>query len=126
MLLISTHARPIQPPCKRPVIIVPRRNGAVKENIRTSLVLHEYSTDMQGMDVADQLQASYSCQVWNHKWLHHIFFFLLDVTIVNMYIIYLTHVKNSWQGRTPMTHLQGRLIQGSFGWLDKEELYSQR
>jgi hypothetical protein len=75
VLLISIHARPIQPPCDRKVITVPRRNGAGRENIQTSLVLHEYTTDMRGVDVADQLLASYSCQVRSHKWWHHIFFF---------------------------------------------------
>jgi hypothetical protein len=106
VLLISTYARPIQPPCNRTVITVPHCSGAVRENIQTSLLLHKYTTDMQGMHMADQLRASYSCQVRSHKWWHRIFFFLLDMMIVNMYIIYLAHVKNSWQGRIPMTHLQ--------------------
>jgi uncharacterized short protein YbdD (DUF466 family) len=106
MLLISTYARPIQPPCDKTVITVPHCNGAVRENIQTSPVLHEYTKDMRGMDVADQLQASYSCQMRSHKWWHYIFFFLLDMTIVNMYIVYLAHMKNSRQGRIPMTHLQ--------------------
>ena len=107
MLLISTHARPIQPTCNRIVITVLHYNGAVKENIQTSLLLYKYTMDMQGMHMADQLRASYCCQVQScHKWWHHIFFFLLDMMIVNMYIIYLAHVKNSWQGRIPMTHLQ--------------------
>ena len=78
VLLISTHARPIQPPCERPIIIVSRHNGVVRENIQTSLVLHKYTTDMQGIDVANQLRASHSCQVRSHKWWHRIFFFLLD------------------------------------------------
>jgi hypothetical protein len=39
---------------------VPRRNGAVRENIPTSPMLVEYTTFMRGVDVADQLQASYS------------------------------------------------------------------
>jgi hypothetical protein len=106
VLLISTHARPIQPPCERPITTVPRRNGAVRESIQTSPVLHEYTTDMRGVDVADQLRTSYSCQVKSHKWWHRILFFLLDMTIVNMYVIYLAHVKNSRERRTPMTHLQ--------------------
>jgi hypothetical protein len=106
VLLNSTHARPIQPPCERLIITVPRRNGSVRENIQTSPILLEYTTDMRGVDVADQLRASYSCQVWSHKWWHRIFFFLLDMTIVNMYIVYLAHVTYSRSPRTPMIHLQ--------------------
>jgi hypothetical protein len=68
VLLISTHARPIQPPCERPITTVPRRSGAVRESIQTSPVLHEYTTNMRGVDVAGQLRASYSCQVRSHKW----------------------------------------------------------
>jgi hypothetical protein len=39
---------------------------------------------MRGVDVSDQLQASYSYQVRSHKWWHRIFYFLLDMTIVNI------------------------------------------
>jgi hypothetical protein len=106
VLLISTHAWPIQPPYDRTIVTVPRRNGVVRENIQTSPVLYEYTTDMRGVDVANQLRASYSSQARSHKWWHHIFFFLLDMTIVNIYIIYAAHVKNSREARMPMMHLQ--------------------
>jgi hypothetical protein len=64
ILLISTHAMPIQFPCIHPTSIttVPRRNGVEREIIQTSLVYLEYTTHMRGVDVADQLRASYSCQ----------------------------------------------------------------
>ena len=67
VLLLSTHAMPIQTPCEHRVVSVPRRCGAVREMIPTSLVLRDYTTFMQGMDVADQLCASYSCQVRSHE-----------------------------------------------------------
>jgi hypothetical protein len=109
VLLISTHARPIQAPYEKPVVTAPRRQGATRINIQTSLVLLEYTTDMRGVDVADQLRASYSAQVRSHKWWHRIFFFLLDMTVVNMYIIYVECVKNLWVPRLPMTHLQFKM-----------------
>jgi hypothetical protein len=68
VLLISTHTRPIQAPYENPVVTVPRRQGATRVNIQTSPVLLEYTTDMRGVDVADQLRASYSAQVRSHKW----------------------------------------------------------
>jgi hypothetical protein len=88
VFLISTHANPIGFPCM-PRDEVPRRNGAVRENIPTSPMLLEYTTFMRGVDVADQLRASYSLQSRSHKWWHRIFFALLDITEVNIYVMYL-------------------------------------
>ena len=73
VLLISTHALPIRFPC---VLRheVPLRNRAVKEDIPTSPVLLEYTTFMRGIDVANQLQASYLSLTQSHKWWHCVFF----------------------------------------------------
>jgi hypothetical protein len=69
VLLLSTHAIRIGYPCM-PVPTVPRRNGAERENIMTLPVYLEYTTHMRGVDVADQLRASYSTQNRTHKWWH--------------------------------------------------------
>ena len=63
VLLISRHVLSIQVPCEFPIITVPWQEGAVRNGIPTSPVLLEYTTDMRGVDVANQLRASYSCQV---------------------------------------------------------------
>jgi hypothetical protein len=105
VLLISSHALPIGYPCV-PVDTVPRRHGAIRENIQTSLVLLEYTTYMRGVDVADQLQASYSSQTRSHKWWHRVFWAMLDVTEVNMYIMYLSRCK---EGRNPIRHPMNHL-----------------
>jgi hypothetical protein len=63
---------------------------------------------MRGIDIADQLRASYSCQVWNHKWWYRIFYFLLDMTVVNMYIMYLSILRTRRVRKVPITHLQFR------------------
>ena len=89
VFLISTHEVSIQAPIFAHVVVVPQSRGAVWELIQTTSVLLEYTTFMQGMDVVDQLRASYTSQVRSHKWWHQIFFFLLNMTVVNMYIIYL-------------------------------------
>jgi hypothetical protein len=86
--LLSTHTRPVVVEGEeRPT--VPRRNGAIREAIPTSPVHLEYTTYMRGVDVADQLRSNYSCQVRTHKWWHRIFYFLLDMSVVNMYLMYL-------------------------------------
>jgi hypothetical protein len=59
VLLLSTNAQPIGFPC-RPVDVVPRRNGAIREDIHSLPMHKEYTTYMCGVDVADQLRASYS------------------------------------------------------------------
>jgi hypothetical protein len=106
VLLISTHAIPIGFPCM-PVDTVPRKHGAIREKVPTSPVLLEYTTFMRGVDVADQLRASYSSQTRSHKWWHWIFWAMLDVTEVNMYIMYLARCKEGPNPvRRPMNHLE--------------------
>jgi hypothetical protein len=108
VILISTHAVPVQPPCTHPDLLVkvPRRNGAVRDAIHTSPIHFEYTNCMRGVDVADQLRASYSCQTRSHKWWHRVLFFLIDTTVVNMYIIYLSLLRRQRVPSRPMTHLQ--------------------
>ena len=57
ILLLSIHASLIQAPCEVRNTI-PRRHGAVRNEIFTSPVLLEYMKYMRGVDVADQLRAS--------------------------------------------------------------------
>jgi hypothetical protein len=63
---------------------------------------------MRGIDVADQLRSSYSCQNQSHKWWHWVILFLIDITIVNMFIMYSDECKNGEHPRRPMTHQQFR------------------
>jgi hypothetical protein len=69
VLLLSTHALPIEFPCQ-PRTYVQRRNGAIREPIATSPIHYEYTTFMRDVDVVDQLRASYSSQTRSHKWWH--------------------------------------------------------
>jgi hypothetical protein len=78
---------------------VPYRNGAIREQVPTLPMLREYTKFMRGMDVANQLRVSYSSLTRSHKWWHRVFFALLDVTEVNMYIMYLDQCK---QGHHPI------------------------
>ena len=94
VVIISSHTVPIQFPYQYPVVSVPCRNGSICEEIQTSPMHLEYTTHMHGVDVADQLRASYSCQTRSHKWWHRVFFFLIDTSIVNMYAIYLDKCRN--------------------------------
>jgi hypothetical protein len=105
VLLLSINAASIGFPCV-PVDVVPRRSGSVREMVFSNPMHVEYTTHMHGVDIADQLRASYSLQTQSHKWWHHIWNFLLDVTVVNMYIMYLSILARKRVKKRPMTHLQ--------------------
>jgi hypothetical protein len=109
VLLISSHALPIGYPCM-PRSEVPRRNGVVREEIPTSPMLLEYTKFMRGVDVADQLRASYSSLPRSHKWWHRVFFAMLDVTEVNMYVMYLDRCRQGPNPvKSPLTHLRFKI-----------------
>lgn len=74
VLILSTHMVPLQFPCQFPIACVPCRNGAISESIHMLPIHLEYTTHMRGVDVADQLRASYTCQTRSHKWWHQGFF----------------------------------------------------
>jgi hypothetical protein len=74
--------------------------------IKTSLEHLEYTNNMRGVDVANHVRSNYSCQVSTHKWWHRVFFFLLDLTTTNMYVMYLDLWKKHGSGDRPLIHLQ--------------------
>ena len=101
-------------------------NRAVKENIPTSPVLLEYTMFIRGLDVADQLRASYSSQTRSHKWCHRVLWALLDITEVSMYIMYLDQCKQGPNLVThPMTHLKFKTMLCEIllvGWRRRKEV----
>jgi hypothetical protein len=103
ILFLSTNAIPVGYSCM-PMPTVPRKNSTVREDIMTSHMHPEYTIHMHSVDVTDQLRASYNTQYRTHKWWHKILFFLLDVTILNMFIIYLAKCKR--RSIKPISHLQ--------------------
>ena len=84
--LIFIHSRPMAFPCE--ICEVPCRDGATKKKVKTSPVHLEYTTMMRGVDVTNHLRGNYTSQVQSHKWWHRLFFFVLDTTMTNMWIIH--------------------------------------
>jgi hypothetical protein len=79
----------------------------MREMVPTSSMRVEYTTFMRDVDVADQIRASYSSQSRSHKWWHYIFWALVDITEVNMYIMYWHACKaRSNKVPNPMNHLE--------------------
>lgn len=54
----------------------------------TSPILLQYQAGMQGVDIVDQQRQEYSTQLHSHKWWHRIFLFVLDLQLLNSYILY--------------------------------------
>jgi hypothetical protein len=105
ILLLSTHAKPIVTEGEE-IPTISRRNGEDRPLIKTSPVYLEYTNNMRRVDVADHVRSNYSCQVRTHKWWHRVFFFLLDLTTTNMYVMYMDLWKVHGYGGHPLTHLQ--------------------
>ena len=76
-------------------------NGGTKSKDRWD-IQHTYNRYKNGVDVSDQLQASYNTYLKSFKWWIRLFYFLLDIAIVNSYILAKIFTPD-------LTHLQFRL-----------------
>lgn len=94
VLIIFSRTNPIALPCQ-PIPTLLWRNGVEHPLIPTS------PTHMCGVDVADHLRGSYSCQTRTHR----VSWFLLDTLVVNTYLMYFEVWKTIPKGKRPLTHL---------------------
>jgi hypothetical protein len=86
MILHSTHTEPLPAVGTKPY--VRRKIGGKKKKVRTGPMHLQYTQNMRGVDVVDQLRGIYSCLTRSHKWWHRLFFYMLDNTVCNMWIIH--------------------------------------
>ena len=91
------------------VIEVRTRRGQLKEKPE---IVQLYNNNMLGVDKMDQLATYYSFLRKSVKWWRKVMFWLLEVSVVNTYIVYTTRLILLQQ--QPLTHLNFRcaLIQG--------------
>ena len=80
---------------KRPVAVLTTIHNNSKmtitrrtQTIQKPTVIEKYNTYMGGVDKADQLVTYYGYPHFSKKWWKQVFFHLLDMTIVNAYILY--------------------------------------
>jgi len=82
---------------KKPVIMVSTECSAASIDVQSRatkqlsskpLVVHEYNFSMNGVDKADQYTVYYSFIRRSKKWWRKLFFWLLEVAVVNSYILY--------------------------------------
>jgi hypothetical protein len=105
VVLLSTHAEPVPAEGERPYVW--KKFQGRKMKVRIGPMHLQYTRNMRGVDTADQLRGVYTTITRTHKWWHRLFFYMLDTTIVNMWII---HSDLSFRFLLePMTHLDFQL-----------------
>ena len=77
-----------------------------QELVEKPVVVNEYNHSMNGVDVADQNSVYYRFIRKTRKWWRKLFFWLLEVTVVNSYVLYQAHAARL--NIRPLTHLQFR------------------
>lgn len=68
------------------LVSISRRNS--NEGRQFPYALHEYNAYHGGTDVADSMRTPYSTWRKSSKWWHCVFYWLLDVMMVNAFIVY--------------------------------------
>ena len=96
MILVSTV-------CSSKTIRVNRRDPN-RPAVDKPVVVHQYNQSMNRVDKADQYSVNYRFQCRSVKWWRKMFFWLLEVSVVNSYLLYeqmesthLPHLDFRWR-----------------------------
>lgn len=87
--------------CSAQMVAVHSHGPGQSQKLKPSAV-DTYNHNMNGVDIADQYTVSYPFQRKTLKWWRKVFFWLVDVCIVNSYALYRAAVTK------PMTHITYR------------------
>ena len=68
--------------------VLRRQKNGTRLSVPCPEAILTYNQYMGGVDRGDQLRGYYSCKVKSRKFYKYIFYFLLDVSITNAYILY--------------------------------------
>ena len=92
--LLSTYAG------SEPVSEVRRWNGRTKsyENVQCPKVVSVYNKHMDGVDLIDSLIGLYRTKIKSRKWYHRLFFHLLDMTVINAWLLYRRQLQSPAHG----------------------------
>jgi len=102
VVLLSTHIKPTSPVGLKQFVY--RR---IRKEIKIRPIHLQYLKTLRGVDRDDQLCVVYISLTRSHKWWHRVFFYLLDISIYNAWIVY-----NDVSFRLlekPLTHLSFQL-----------------
>ena len=70
------------------VVTVLRKQDGSRVPVSCPQAIISYNEFMGGVDRGDQLRGYYSCRTKSRKFYKYIFYFLLDVTITNAFVLY--------------------------------------
>lgn len=101
------------PPEDKDTVVRRRQKDGTLEDVRAPPVVLAYNKFMGGVDLADQLRRYYTVSWKSKKWWRRIFYFLLDQTVCNAYILMRESLNHQWhytgrdktQKSKPITHL---------------------
>ena len=88
--ILSTNCSPIEPD-----FVVQRRGQNV--NVSKPAVVGLYNSHMGGVDLNDQLRQYYNIGRSSYKWYKYLFWFLIDVSICNSFILFNHHKVSTGQ-----------------------------
>jgi len=99
--MLSTWNMSISEPVWRKV-----RGRKEEEMVEKPSVIANYMKNMDGVDTADQYCVTYCFLRRTLKWWKKLFFWFLEVSIINAYVLYKESCKNS--NSNPMSHIKFR------------------
>lgn len=88
--------------------VLRRNNHGIREDVDCPQMIADYNRYMGGVDNFDQLMANYSIIQKSRRWWLKLFYYFLDCSIVNSFILYKFEMKNKKQKH--LTHLQFRSL----------------
>lgn len=83
-----------------------------KKKVACPKAIADYTRSMGGVDKFNHLKSSYSSSRRSKKWWHRLFYFLLDASLVNSYILY---VDNHNVARNSHLEIRLRIARGLIG-----------
>lgn len=108
---VSTF-HPAESPAGMPPSIVKRRTlDGTQKDIPCPPILPDYQSFMRGVDRGDQLQTYYSIGRRSRKWWRRVFFYIVEVAILNAYILdgHVRPATHAYVGRRKRDMLEFRL-----------------
>ena len=67
--------------------------GRARQEFARPVAIQEYSKYYCGVDKSDQLRSYYGTSVKAFKWWKYLFYFCVDVSVINAYILYCEYMK---------------------------------
>lgn len=85
------------------------------QQISKPAVVDHYNKHMGGVDFADQLRSYYSIGRSSYTWYKYLFWFLIDISICNSFILYNHHRREHGQGKVKQLNFRMNLAKQLIG-----------